>query len=74
MMRPGDKVAFAAAVVKRCGYDKRTADARGVVVEIDGRVAAVDFAGTLDSDDGRAVRWVPVANLTRVMANGVIFS
>jgi hypothetical protein len=41
----GDNVAFSRAVVRRLGHDKYTADARGRVVEIDGRVVAVDFTG-----------------------------
>ena len=56
----GDRVAFARDVVRRVGHDKHTADARGRVVAIDGRVVAVDFgqtmvrADTLRGNPGRA--------------------
>jgi hypothetical protein len=69
----GDNVAFSRAVVRRLGYDKPTADARGRVVEIDGRVVAVDFGRTFVRDDGATVRYVPAANLTKILANGVIY-
>jgi hypothetical protein len=69
----GDNVAFSRAVVKRLGYDKPTADARGRVVEIDGRVIGVDFGRTFVRDDGATVRFVPAANLTRVFDNGVVY-
>jgi hypothetical protein len=69
-----DKVAFARAVVRRLGYDKPTADARGVVVAVDGAVVAVDFAGTfIPHENGGTVRYVPAANLTKILANGVIY-
>jgi hypothetical protein len=69
----GDSVAFSRVVVKRLGYDKHTADARGRVVEIDGRVVAVDFGQTFVRADGETVRYVPAANLTKILANGVIY-
>jgi hypothetical protein len=69
----GDRVAFSRAVVKRLGYDKPTADARGRVVEIDGRVVAVDFGRTFVRADGETVRFVPAANLTKILTNGVIY-
>jgi ribosomal protein S3 len=69
----GDRVAFSRAVVKRLGYDKPTADARGRVVEIDGRVVGVDFGRTFVRADGETVRFVPAANLTKILANGVIY-
>jgi hypothetical protein len=70
----GDRVAFARDVVRRLGYDKYTADARGHVVAIDGRVVAVDFGQTMvRPDDGATVRYVPAANLTKILANGVIY-
>ena len=70
----GDRVAFARHVVKRLGHDKLTADARGHVVAIDGPVVAVDFAGTwTPHEDGSNVRYVPGANLTKIMANGVVY-
>lgn len=69
-----DKVAFARAVVRRVGHDKATADARGVVVAVDGAVVAVDFAGTWRAhENGGTVRHVPAANLTKILANGVIY-
>ena len=70
----GDRVAFARHVVKRLGHDKRTADMRGHVVAIDGPVVAVDFAGTwTPHEDGSNVRYVPSANLTKIMPNGVVY-
>ena len=69
-----DKVAFARAVVRRVGHDKATADARGVVVAVDGAVVAVDFGGTWRAhENGGTVRHVPAANLTKILANGVIY-
>ena len=69
-----DKVAFARAVVRRVGHDKTTADARGVVVAVDGAVVAVDFGGTWRAhENGGTVRHVPAANLTKILANGVIY-
>ena len=69
-----DKVAFARAVVRRVGHDKATADARGVVVAVDGPVVAVDFGGTWRThENGGTVRYVPAANLTKILANGVIY-
>jgi hypothetical protein len=70
----GDNVAFARHVVKRVGHDKHTADARGRVVAVDGPVVAVDFAGTwAPHEDGGTVRHVPAGNLTKIMANGVVY-
>ena len=70
----GDRVAFARHVVKRLGHDKPTADARGVVVAIDGPVVAVDFGGTWRAhENGGTVRHVPAAKLTKILANGVIY-
>ena len=69
-----DKVAFARAVVRRLGHDKATADARGTVVAVDGPVVAVDFAGTfIPHENGGTVRYVPAANLTKILANGAIY-
>jgi hypothetical protein len=69
-----DKVAFARAVVRRVGHDKATADARGVVVAVDGAVVAVDFGGTWRAhENGGTVRHVPAANLTKILANEVIY-
>ena len=70
----GDTVAFARHVVKRLGHDKPTADARGHVVAVDGPVVAVDFAGTWSThENGGTVRYVPAGNLTKIMANGVVY-
>ena len=69
-----DKVAFARAVVRRVGHDKTTADARGTVVAVDGATVAVDFAGTWRAhENGGTVRYIPAANLTKILENGVIY-
>jgi hypothetical protein len=69
-----DKVAFARAVVRRLGHDKPMADARGVVVAVDGPVVAVDFGGTFNlHENGGTVRYIPAANLTKILSNGVIY-
>ena len=69
-----DKVAFARAVVRRLGHDKPTADARGVVVAVDGPVVAVDFVNTfILHENGGTVRYVPAANLTKILANGAVY-
>lgn len=70
----GDNVAFARAVVARTGHNKFDADARGRVVEINGPVVTVDFSGSwLRHENGSTVRYVPAANLTKILANGVIY-
>lgn len=70
----GDNVAFARHVVARTGHNKIDADARGRVVAVDDDVVAVDFAGTWNRhDDGGTVRHVPAGNLTKIMANGVVY-
>ena len=70
----GDNVAFARHVVARTGHNKIAADARGRVVAVDDDVVAVDFAGTWNRhDDGGTVRHVPAGNLTKIMANGVVY-
>ena len=67
----GDRVAFARDVVRRVGHDKHTADARGRVVDVNGPVISVDFAGTWrPHENGGTVRYVPAANLIRVV-NGI---
>ena len=64
----GDVVAFAPAVIARTGHNKLDGDARGCVLSIDGAVISVDFAGTwLPHEDGGTVRYVPAANLIRVI-------
>ena len=70
----GDRVAFARAVVARTGHNKFDADARGRVLEINGPVVTVDFSGSwLRHENGSTVRHVPAANLTKILANGVIY-
>lgn len=70
----GDKVAFHRDVVRRTGLCKDTADARGVVVDINGPVVSVDFKGTwVKHENGETVRHVPAANLTRILNNGVVY-
>ena len=70
----GDNVAFARHVVARTGHNKIDASARGRVVAVDGPVVAVDFAGTWNRhENGGTVRHVPAGNLTKIMANGVVY-
>ena len=70
----GDKVAFHRDVVRRVGLDKHTGDARGTVVAVNGPVISVDFKGTwIKHEDGGTVRHVPAANLTKILANGVVY-
>ena len=67
-----DTVAFHRDVVRRVGHDKHTADARGRVVAVNGPVISVDFAGTwFLHANGGTVCYVPAANLTKILANGV---
>ena len=69
-----DKVALARHVVARAGHHKIDADARGRVVAVEGAVVAVDFAGTWKANEnGGTVRCLPAANLTKIMANGVVY-
>lgn len=69
-----DKVAFAAAVIRRLGHDKTAADARGRVVAVDGAVVAVDFEGTWQAhENGGTVRYMPAANLIKILNNGVVY-
>ena len=74
MLKIGDKVCFKTSVVKRVQGDVTTAGMRGVVVEIvcDGKVARVDCGNTFTSEDGRTIRGIPVANLTKFLSNGAI--
>ena len=70
----GDNVAFARHVVARTGHNKIDADARGREVAVDDDVVAFYFAGTWNRhDDGGTVRHVPAGNLTKIMANGVVY-
>ena len=70
----GDRVAFHRDVVRRLGHDKDAADARGRVVAIDGPVVSVDFGATwARHENGGTVRYVPAANLTKILTNGVIY-
>ena len=71
---PGDRVAFSRAVLARTGHNKFDADARGRVMEVNGPVVTVDFSGSwLRHENGSTVRYVPAANLTKILANGVIY-
>jgi len=70
----GDNVAFSRAVVRRLGYDKYTADARGRVMDVNGPVVTVDFSGSWHPhENGSTLRFVPAKNLTKILANGVIY-
>jgi len=70
----GDRVAFSRAVVRRVGHDKHTADARGRVVDVNGPVVTVDFSGSWNRhENGSTLRFVPAANLTKILANGVVY-
>ena len=70
----GDRVTFSKDVVRRLGCDKTVADARGRVVAVNGPVVSVDFAGTWKAhENGGTVRCLPAANLTKIMANGVVY-
>lgn len=69
--KPGDTVAFAQSVIRRTGHGS---GARGVVVDVSGPVARVDWRGTwIPHEDGGTVRSIPAANLTRVFPNGIVF-
>ena len=68
----GDKVAFSQAVIRRTQDGSK---ARGVVVSVSKNTAAIDFGGTwIEHEDGGTIRYVPLANLTKIQPNGVIFS
>ncbi|MCH9837794.1 hypothetical protein K0U83_19185 [bacterium] len=68
----GDKVTFSQSVIKRTNDGTK---AKGTVLSITENVAAVDFAGTwIPHQNGGNVRFVPIANLTKIQDNGVIFS
>jgi len=69
-----DTVTFSRDVVRRLGCDKTTADARGVVVDVNGPVVSVDFGKTwIPHENGGTVRHVPAANLTKIARNGVVY-
>lgn len=62
----GDKVAFTTAVCAHIGTPQ-VKQAQGVVVGIISPAGVrVDFQGTWDSEDGRMIRAVPIANLRKV--------
>jgi hypothetical protein len=68
----GDKVAFSQSVIKRTNDGSK---ARGTVISVTQNVVAVDFAGTwIAHENGGTVRHVPIANLTKIRPDGVIFS
>jgi hypothetical protein len=70
----GDRVAFSRAVVARTGHNKFDADARGRVVDVNGPVVTVDFSGSWHShENGSTLRFVPAKNLTKILANGVVY-
>lgn len=70
----GDRVAFSRAVVARTGHNKIDADARGRVVDVNGPVITVDFSGSWNRhENGSTLRFVPAANLTKILDNGVIY-
>ena len=70
----GDRVAFARAVVARTGHNKFDADARGRIVNVNGPVITVDFSGSWHPhENGSTLRFVPAKNLTKILANGVIY-
>jgi hypothetical protein len=70
----GDRVAFSRAVVARTGHNKIDADARGRVVDVNGPVITVDFSGSWNRhESGSTLRFVPAANLTKILANGVVY-
>lgn len=71
--KPGDTVAFAQSVIRRC-WNQESASARGVVVDVTGPVIRVDWRGTwIAHEDGGTIRTLPAANLTRVFDDGVVF-
>jgi hypothetical protein len=67
MLGVGDKVMFSNEVVARIGHDKTVADMRGVITEVDGRVALVDTRGTYPGEGGNPVRGIPLANLVEAI-------
>jgi len=70
----GDRVAFSRVVVARTGHNKFDADARGRVVDVNGPVVTVDFSGSWHPhENGSTLRFVPAKNLTKIVANGVIY-
>jgi len=70
----GDNVTFHRDVIRRLGCDKRVSEARGRVVNVNGPVVSVDFGATwVRHENGGTVRHVPSANLTKILANGVIY-
>jgi hypothetical protein len=70
----GDNVAFSRAVVARTGHNKFDADARGRVVDVNGPVVTVDFSGSWHShENGSTLRFVPAKNLTKILADGVVY-
>jgi len=59
----GTRVMFTSVVVRQAGHSARTANMRGDVLSIAGKVATVDCGDTFTSEDGRTVRSIPLANL-----------
>ena len=73
-MKPGDEVVFKGAVIKRMGHDPRTVAMKGVVLSVKENTVQVDCRGTFDSEDGRSVRWIPVANLAKIAKGSKVFN
>lgn len=72
--KQNQRVAFTQAVIRRTHDQARTANMRGTILEIvDGRLARVDTHGTYPNEDGESVRLIPLANLTPILDNGIIF-
>lgn len=61
----GDKVAFTAAVINRCGHAPAIAAFRGEVQAVEGRIVR-----TVDTNG--MPKTVPTANLAKVQADGSI--
>jgi len=71
--KQNQRVAFTQDVIRRARDQARTANMRGTILEVYGRVARVDTHGTYPNEDGKSIRWIPLANLTPILDNGVIF-
>ena len=74
MIKIGDKVCFKNSVVIRAEHDKYIADMRGEVLDIIvyGKIAKVECGETFTGQDGKTVRYISIANLTKFLLNGAI--
>lgn len=72
-MKVNDKVIFKASVVRQCGHSSTVASMRGLVLAINGKVAEVDCLGTYDNEEGKRIRFIPLANLCAFSDNLGIF-